>query len=304
MEANTKNQSSKANLFGSLIKRLSKGEIDREAFWWDVFYRYEAAIGITVGFILGIIVVTIIYPLLLTQPDLAKNGDFKYFSFMLFTSILGTGASLFLSGAMVLPFYESAPNNRFVKRYDIGPARVALVNILSVGGIVVLLYAIARLFYKNIYLSNAIGSIIAIILLVVLVLVAINALSYCNWRFDWGIKNQDIIYSRYYKYRTSGVDYASERIQWKFLRWYKAMIAVVLLAGPSIFGLSCNLTLHRNKQKGKTGQSAQVRSSETKDGQQLRGGMQNRHKARPQSNNPKRHRHLRNSRHNRHHNQR
>ena len=53
---NIKEIKNQTNLFGSIIKWFSKGDEDREAFWWDIFRRYEVTIGICVGAIIALIV--------------------------------------------------------------------------------------------------------------------------------------------------------------------------------------------------------------------------------------------------------
>lgn len=240
----------KANLFGSIVKWFSKGNEDKEIFWWDMFFRYEVTIGISVGAIIASIVSLIIYPIIGgdTIMQIFDMKEINVGKFILIILVDGVLFSLILAWLMVFPlytFYNGTPH----KRLEIGPARVGFVNILSACGIVVLLYAIARLIYKNIYITMTQGIIIAIVFIILFVIVAINAASYCNWRFDWAIENQDTIYSRHYKYWTSGSEFASERFQWKYLRWYKMMVAIVLLAGPTILATSFICTHHSKHER-------------------------------------------------------
>ncbi|MBR5638631.1 MAG: hypothetical protein IKW83_02595 [Muribaculaceae bacterium] len=250
-----KNINNKTNIFGSIIKWFSKGEEDKEAFWWDIFRRYEVTIGICVGAIIALIVSIIIYPIIGSDCIKALAKDSTLAKSGLVTSIVISGviASLFLAWLMVIPFYYLTKGETFSphRRYDISPARMVFTNIFSVGGVIFTVHAITRLLYKSHYISSAQGVTIAIVLIIVLLFAAINALSYCNWRFDWAIDNQDIIYARYDQYRTSNVYFASERMQWKHLRWYKMMVAIVLLAGPSILGSSWILTTNLSKKKQK-----------------------------------------------------
>ncbi len=263
--SNLRNIKNKTNFFGSIIKKLSKGDKDREMFWWDIFKRYEVTIGICIGIILAIIVTAILYPIIVADNNAMQNKFFNgFFGFL--GAIFGGGLffSLFLAGLMVFPFFhltkgtgESATFSPH-RRYDIGPARLGFANLLCIGGIIIIFYAIIRLCYKCIYISNVIGIIIACLFIILLIVAAINAISYGNWRFDWAIDNQDLIYSRYDKYRTSNVYFASERMQWKHLRWYKMMVAIVLLAGPSILGTSYILTTSHHSQKKHHSQKTEI----------------------------------------------
>ena len=262
---NIKEIKNKTNLFGSIIKWFSKGDEDREAFWWDIFRRYEVTIGICVGAIIALIVSIIIYPIIGSDilKALAKDSAIANSGLVgLVISILISGVivSLFLAWLMVIPFYHLTKGDTFSphRRYDISSARMVFTNIFSVGGIIFTVYAITRLLYKSHYISSAQGVTIAIILTIPFLIAAINALSYCNWRFDWAIDNQDLIYSRYDKYRTSNVYFASERMQWKHLRWYKMMVAIVLLAGPSILGTSYILTTSHHSQKKNHSQKKEI----------------------------------------------
>ena len=257
--SNLRNIKNKTNLFGSIIKWFSKGDEDKETFWWNIFYRYEVTIGAIVGSIIALFIALIIFPMIgnatLSLIYNKKVEGFIGFIGLLFSLLMyGTLSSLFLSWLMVLPFYRLFRGESFSphKRIEIGPARVGFANLLSIGGIIVLIYAIIRLCYKCIYISNVIGIIIACLFLILLIVTAINAISYGNWRFDWAIENQGIIYDRHYKYWTSEVDFASERMQWKHLRWYKMMVATVLIAGPSILGTSYVLTTQHSNKKNKT----------------------------------------------------
>lgn len=253
---NIKEIKNKTNLFGSIIKWFSKGDEDREAFWWDIFRRYEVTIGICVGAIIALIVSTIIYPIIGSDciKALSKDSDIAKSGLVLSIVISGIIASLFLAWLMVILFYYLTKGETFSphRRYDISPARMVFTNIFSVGGVIFIAYAIARLLYKSHYISSLQGVTIAIVLTILLIIVAINALSYCNWRFDWAIDNQDKIYDRYDQYRTSNVYFASERMQWKHLRWYKMMVATVLIADPSILGTSYVLTTQHSNKKNKT----------------------------------------------------
>lgn len=262
----------KTNLFGTLVNWFSKGNKDKEIFWWDIFYRYEVAIGICVGAIIALLFSLLIYPIFCSEVMTASSktelswGNGLLVTLTL-TLIYGITSSLLLSWVMVLPFYERARNDVFPthKRLDIGPARVVCTNIFSAGGIIILIYAIVRVIYKNVLISKVQGIIIAIAMILLLLIVAINAVSYCNWRFDWAIDNQDSIYSRHYKYWTSSSEFASERYQWKHLRWYKMMVAIVLLAGPSILGTTFFLYTASNKSKHDHNTQQEIQSSVTEE---------------------------------------
>ena len=238
----------KVNLFGSMVKWFSNGSKEKEIFWWDIFCRYEVTIGTITGMIIAAIITSIVYLILGEETisqlpnDILKNhhtlGEFLYL-----TLLAGTAFSLLLAWLMVSPFYEhvGGENGKWQKRLEIGPARVGFANVFSAAGLALLVYVITWLFKESSPIASGDATIIAVIYGILLVLAAINAVSYCNWRFDWAIENQDEIYSRHYKYWTSGTDFASERYQWKYLRWYKMMVAIVLLTGPTILGLTYTL---------------------------------------------------------------
>ena len=245
----------KTNLFGYIINWFSKGDKDREIFWWDIFYRYEVTIGALIGAIIALIIGLIIFPIIgngTLSLMFSKKANSSLLGALILT-IFGTLLSLFLSWLMVLPFYhlfkgeEFSPHRR--RRFEIGPSRRSFANVFSIGGIIVLISSILRLCYKCIYIPNSTGSIIACLLFILLIVVAINAISYANWRFDWAIENQGKIYSSHDKYWTSEVNFASERKQWKHLRWYKMMAAIVLIAGPSILGTSFMFTVNQQSKK-------------------------------------------------------
>ena len=230
------------DLFSKWLAKRVKDDESNELYCWDIFYRYEGAIALTIGTLIAFVVVLIYGPVAKT---LNPAFSFSYIYSKLFAgAIAGSIFSCVMVGLIRWPFfYTKNINGKYVKRDDIGQARFAFVTYLSYIGLIVLLYAIIRLFYAMKSMSLMTGILYAIICIVLVIQIFPNITSYVNWRYNWAIKNyESVLLSRHDKYWASYGDIEVDKKNMQYFREYKKILAIILLVGPTVLGFCFEAT--------------------------------------------------------------
>ena len=197
----------KKGIFHRLVDSIAKGDEEKEMYVWDICYRYELWLAL-------VFVALIAF----AQYKLAPN------------SIRLILLPLMAAGLTVLPLYEQNGDKGFSKREDIGQLRLALSGVIGWLSLALLVAIPIMMLIDSPTDKQLLASVLCI---VVIVAVYIIASDYVKWRFDWAVKHYDCLFSRHYRWWTSGLDYDVQRLnmKYKFMRSYKTNTAVLLIAG-------------------------------------------------------------------------
>lgn len=197
----------KKGIFHRLVDSIAKSDEEKEMYVWDICYRYELWLAL-------VFVALIAF----AQYKLAPN------------SIRLILLPLMAAGLTVLPLYEQNGNNGFSKREDIGQLRLALSGVIGWLSLALLVAIPIMMLIDSPTDKQLLATVLCI---VVIVAVYIIASDYVKWRFDWAVEHYDCLFSRHYRWWTSGLDYDVQRLnmKYKFMRSYKTNTAILLIAG-------------------------------------------------------------------------
>lgn len=211
---------SKANrkgIFHLLVEKIAKGDDAREMYLWDICYRYEVYFCLLITILLMI-------PIFLSKDR---------------PSTLYLALPCLLAMVTIIPLYEGWGEQGITipsKREDIGQFRSLLACVLGAAGMVALLAFPFLPFYhqRDYHDSNVIAAVFVLCavhyLIVVLAYVFVH--DYVKWRFDWAVKNYELLWSWHYRWWTTGLDYEVQKTNLVVFRSYKVFAGTLLLAGP------------------------------------------------------------------------
>lgn len=204
---------------------MTKGNLEKELYLWDFFYRYEAHIGV----LISIILVAPIF--LLGISHFREHAEFLQLVLYLLLLVFVPGAVLTITiVGLTHP-----------KDGDLGQGALLFSTILGYIGsfivhfspllIVVLFFHEHLLDDRNILYANIIyWSIYYIILF----WTKRNIRDYVNWRFDWAILNYNNLLSNHDVWWTSFVQRSVQRLHMKYFRSYKRNASLVMIMTPMI----------------------------------------------------------------------
>lgn len=209
-------KSNRNGVFHRLVEKFAKGDETREMYLWDICYRYE------VYFCLFITILLMI-PFLWGGPN------------PLFLML----PPWVLAMVTIMPLYEGWSDRSVIipsKRENIGQFRFAFANFLGLAGMAVML-AGPFLFYYNhrnysdIKVIASVG-VVCVVWYLIMAMAYVFVNDYVKWRFNWAVKNYEMLWSRHYRWWTSGIDYEVQKINMVIFRAYKVFAGTFLLAGP------------------------------------------------------------------------
>ena len=219
-------------IFRRILKNYTKGDEENELYLWNFFYNYEVSIGIAIALILCLIAFLIIGLIAGINVGFSKIFDIR--SLLIATGIpvlLG----LFAAGAIVSPLNES-DGEKQVRKENVKQGNLFLAtaighiaNFIVNWGPLFLLVLAFMTFNWILILWFCVG-----ILLYYLILgwVKTNAKDYVNWRFNWAIKNYEMLFSGHYKWWTSAADVSVQKINLKKFQNYKYHATLSLIMIP------------------------------------------------------------------------
>lgn len=227
-------------LFRRWLHSKIQDDEEKELWWWDVFYRYEVGIGIAISAVLCLVVAGIMFPFLYFTYET------KSFLKDILLIIAGVGASITIgsaiAGFIVSPLKESDGKNK-VRKDNLSQGSLLLATALGLianffinwGPLVILLLSSIK-FRMSIFIAVLISSIVYYI---ILGRVKPNAKDYVSWRFNWAIRNFELLFSRHYKWWTSSAHMSVQKYNLKKFQNYKyhatlAIIMIPLLMTPLV----------------------------------------------------------------------
>lgn len=228
-----------ASCFTRFLHRVTKGSLEKELYWWDIFYRYEAHIGVLFAIILSAPFYSLLIYYFICNYHFKEGAEiYGYLIVWVSAIFLTTNVGVHMIVGPSHPKDGNVGQGGLLISTCFGYIGSFIVHFLPLLILLLILYQlISDKILPNVNIFLYIFIIYYVIYYATLFWLKRNIRDYVNWRFDWAIENYNNLLSGHDVWWTSFVQRSVQRQHMKYFRSYKRNASIVTIMTPMLLSL-------------------------------------------------------------------